>query len=46
VFPRIGEEGLEVVSDDFVEKRLLRLVALVVGHVDPVWDRVKVRASG
>jgi hypothetical protein len=41
VFPRIGEEGLEVVSDDFVEKCLLRLVALVVGQVDLVRDRVE-----
>ena len=49
VFPRIGEECLEVVSDDFVEERLLRLVALVAGliddHVDPVRDRVGVRGS-
>ena len=37
---RIGEERLECLSDDFVEKCLLRLVALVVGHVDPVRDRV------
>jgi hypothetical protein len=36
---RAREEGLEVLSDDFVEKRLLRLVALVVDHVDPVRDR-------
>ncbi len=40
---RVREKGLEVLSYDFVEKRLLRLVALVVGHVDPVRDRVGVR---
>jgi hypothetical protein len=40
---RIGEECLECVSDDFVGKRVLRLVAFVVGHVDPVRDRVGVR---
>ena len=39
---RVREKGLEALSDDFVEKRLLRLVALVVGHVDPVRDRVGV----
>ena len=33
---RLTREGL---SDNFVEKRLLRLVALVVGHVPPVRDR-------
>jgi hypothetical protein len=32
----VGEEGLEVLSDDFVEKCLLRLVALVLCHADPV----------
>ena len=41
---RIGEKRLEILSDDFVEKRFLRLVALVAGliddHVDPVRDRV------
>jgi hypothetical protein len=40
---RIGEEALELLPDDFVEKRLLRLVALVVGHVDPVRDRAGMR---
>ena len=39
---RVGEECLEALSDDFVKKRLLRLVALVVGQVDPVRDRVGV----
>jgi hypothetical protein len=39
---RVREKGLEVLSDDFVEKRLVRLVALVVGHVDPVRDRAGV----
>ena len=39
---RVGEECLDALSDDFVKKRLLRLVALVVGHVDPVRDRVGV----
>jgi len=39
---RVGEKGLQILSDDFVEKRLLRLVALVVGHVDPLRDRVGV----
>ena len=42
----VGEERLEGLSDDFVEKCLLRLVALVAGmiddHVDPVRDRVGV----
>ena len=42
---RVGEECLEGFSDDFVEKRLLRLVALVVGQVDPVRDRVGVRRA-
>jgi hypothetical protein len=36
---RAREDGLEVLSDDFVENRLLRLVALVFDHVDPVRDR-------
>ena len=40
---RVGEECLELLADEFVKKRLLRLVALVVGHVDPVRDRVGVR---
>jgi hypothetical protein len=39
LFARVGEEGREGLSDNFVEKRLLRLVALVVGHVAPVRDR-------
>jgi hypothetical protein len=39
---RIGEARLKCLSDDFVKKRLLRLVALVVGHVDPVRNRVGV----
>ena len=39
---RIFEERLELLADDFMKKRLLRLAALVVGHVDPVWDRVGV----
>ena len=38
----VRKKGLEVLLDDFVEKCLLRLVALVVGHVDPVRDRVGV----
>jgi hypothetical protein len=42
---RVGEEGLECLSDDFVKKRLLRLVALVVGQGDPVRDRAGVRAQ-
>ena len=40
---RIRGERLKCLSDDFVKKRLLRLVALVVGHVDPVRDRGRVR---
>ena len=40
-----GEERLEVLSDNFVEECLLRLVALVVGHVDPVRDRAGVRGK-
>jgi hypothetical protein len=43
LFARVGEEGLEALSDDFVKKRLLRLVALVVGQMDPVRDRIGVR---
>ncbi len=39
---RIGKEGLEILSDDFVEQRLLRLVSLVRCHADPVRDRVGV----
>ncbi len=41
----IREERVECLSDDFVEKRLFRLVTLVVGHMDPVRDRVEVRVS-
>jgi hypothetical protein len=41
----ISEERVECLSDDFVEKRLFRLVTLVVGHMDPVRDRVEVRVS-
>jgi len=40
---RAGEERRELLADDFVKKRLLRLVALVVGQMDPVRDRVGVR---
>jgi hypothetical protein len=36
---RVREKGLEILPDDFVEERLLRLVALVVGQVGPVRDR-------
>jgi len=36
---RIREKALEIFPDDFVEECLLRLVALVVGHVCPVRDR-------
>ncbi len=39
---RIREKGRKALSDDFVEKCLLRLVALVLDHVDPVRDRVGV----
>ena len=45
LFACIGEEGLERLSDDFVKKRLLRLVALVVDHFDPVRDQVGVYDS-
>jgi hypothetical protein len=49
LFARVGEEGFECLSDDFVEKRLLRPVALVAGliedHVDSVRDRVGVWAQ-
>jgi hypothetical protein len=31
-----GEERLELLANDFVEQRLLRLVALVLCHADPV----------
>ena len=41
---RLGEKSLEALSDNFVEKRLLWLVALVArlidDHMDPVRDRV------
>ena len=33
---RVREKGLEALSHDFVEERLLRLVALVLCHADPV----------
>ena len=33
---RMGEEGLELLPDHFVEQCLLRLVALVLCHADPV----------
>ena len=39
VLSRIREKRLELLSDDFVEKRLLRLVALVSGHGAPGLDR-------
>jgi hypothetical protein len=42
---RVREKGLDGLSDDFVEKRLLGLVARVVDHVDPVRDRVGMRAQ-
>jgi len=42
---RVGEEGFEVLTDDFVEERFLGLVARVVDHVDPVRDRVGARGS-
>jgi hypothetical protein len=41
----ISEERVECLSDDFVEKRFSRLVTLVVGHVDPVRDRVGAPAT-
>jgi len=43
---RVREKRLEILSDDFVEKRLLRLVAVVVDHVDPVRDRVGCTDNG
>jgi hypothetical protein len=36
----VGEETLESVAHYLVEERLLRLVALVIGHAGPVRDRV------
>ncbi len=36
-----GEEALEGLTHHLIEERLLRLVALVVGHADPVRDRVE-----
>ncbi len=39
---RVGEEGLEVLLDDFIEKSLVWLVALVVDQVAPVRDRIGV----
>ena len=39
VLSRIREERLELLADDFVEERLLRLVALVSGHGAPGRDR-------
>ncbi len=38
---RVREKNLEVLPNDFVKKRLLRLVALVLCHSDPARDRVK-----
>lgn len=35
----IREEGLKLFPDDSVQKRLLRLAALVIGHANPVRDR-------
>ena len=45
LFARIGKEGLEILSDNLVEQRLLRLVALVLCHAGPVRDRVEVISS-
>jgi phosphoenolpyruvate synthase/pyruvate phosphate dikinase len=38
---RVREKNLEVLPNDFVKKRLLRLVALVLCHSNPARDRVK-----
>jgi hypothetical protein len=35
-----GEEALEGLTHHLIEERLLRLVALVVGHADPLRGRV------
>ena len=40
---RIGEKGLEVFLDDFIEKSLVGLVALVVDQVVPFRDRIGVQ---
>ena len=45
VLSRIREERLELLADDFVEERLLRLVALVSGHGTPGRDRRKGRRN-
>ncbi len=42
---RVREKGLEVLSDDFVEQRLLRLVALVLCHASCANTRPTVYAA-
>ena len=42
---RTREEAFQLLADDLVKEGLLRLVALVVGHLDPVRDRVGVRTT-
>ena len=37
---RSREEVFQLLADDFVQEGLLRLVALVLCHLDPVRDRV------
>ncbi len=39
---RTREEAFQLLADDLVKEGFLRLVALVVGHLDPVRDRVGV----
>jgi hypothetical protein len=47
MFPERGssERAFQLLAHDLVEERLLRLVALVLGHLDPVRDRVGVSGS-
>ena len=42
---RTREEAFQLLADDLVKEGLLRLVALVIGHLDPVRDRVGVRTT-
>jgi len=37
---RTRQEAFQLLPDDLMKQGLLRLMALVVGHMDPVRDRV------
>jgi hypothetical protein len=41
LFARVREKGLQILSDDFVEKRLVRLVALLVDGWGSSADRAR-----